>query len=406
MRISLLLEREPFGEILVRTLERFLPNVTGRPHEVTWYPRNPGVRTLVRRGQQPWLCNTYLNAIFAPDVEPQTLAPVLQEFSRSTVWWRRAAQRAYVGLAVSSHTAPVLAQAAVGIAPGVPDAEQRLIVGGNHKIRLLDRPRGVAYGLLKHGWDGRVMAREIRARLIAEAAGVPVPGVVSVADDRTWFAEAYVSGTPVNRLADRRLAAGAVREAWQSVAALHRRTRRDVTVGRYAAWLRTRIEQRLRAARGLDADVVARCRECVEAAARRLARHGDERIATALAHGDLQPANVIWDGRRVWVIDWEYAARRQAGYDALVYDLAARFPEGLTDRLRRFVATGAITLEPVPEEWRHADGRQRAAALFVVEELALRLDDWSLRPGAGVDPALSLVTREASDWLRADRMAA
>lgn len=202
MRISLLLEREPFGEILERTLERFLPSLTGCPHTVTWYPRNPGVGALGRLGQQPWLVNTYLNAIFAPSAEPETLAPVVQEFARSTRWWRRPLQHAYVTLASRSPTSSVLAQAALGIAPPLPEPEARLIVGGNHKIRLLDHRRKRAYGLIKDGLTDGFMARELRARRTAEQAGIPVPRLEEIADDGTWFSESYVNGIPVNRLAD------------------------------------------------------------------------------------------------------------------------------------------------------------------------------------------------------------
>jgi len=53
-------------------------------------------------------------------------------------------------------------------------------------------------------------------------------------------------------------------------------------------------------------------------------------ILTALTHGDFQPGNILVDGDRVWLIDWEYSARRQVGYDALVYALCSRFPSPLT----------------------------------------------------------------------------
>ena len=41
MRISLLLQREPFGEIVERTLATFLESWTGQPHEVRWYGGRP-----------------------------------------------------------------------------------------------------------------------------------------------------------------------------------------------------------------------------------------------------------------------------------------------------------------------------------------------------------------------------
>src|SRR6266404_3505895 len=106
MRISLLLQREPFGNILEKTLAAFLYSRTGNCHAVSWYGRKTDLKTLRRCGRQPWLGNVYLNAIFAPDVAPSTLAPVCREFSHSETWWKRPAQRAYVALSAQPWTAP------------------------------------------------------------------------------------------------------------------------------------------------------------------------------------------------------------------------------------------------------------------------------------------------------------
>ena len=53
MQISLLLEREPFPDILERTLERFLPTLTGDLHRVRWSPKSVSPDPEA----QHWFCN-------------------------------------------------------------------------------------------------------------------------------------------------------------------------------------------------------------------------------------------------------------------------------------------------------------------------------------------------------------
>jgi hypothetical protein len=247
MRISLLLQREPFGSILKQTLAGFLESRTKRPHTVCWYPGRPDLEAMRRRGQQPWLGNVYLNAIFVPEAEPEIFDPVRREFGYSLVRWRRPFQETYVALATSRPGARWLAQAGVGISPALPEAGRLLIVAGNHKIRLLDRAKGVVYGILKGGFPPHFMQREIEARRLAERLGLPVPPLEAVAEDGAWFRERYVSDTPINRLADEAVARRAVAEAARALHRLLEQTRREESLEDYTEGLRVRIQRLIRA---------------------------------------------------------------------------------------------------------------------------------------------------------------
>ena len=83
----------------------------------------------------------------------------------------------------------------------------------------------------------------------------------------------------------------------------------------------------------------------------------------------------------MWLIDWEYSDRRQVGYDALVFMLRARFPRGLADRLQDFVSrgiggTGPMDVSTWPGgDWDAVERRRLSAALFLLEELALHLEE-------------------------------
>src|SRR5690606_4986248 len=136
MRISLLLQREPFGSIFEQTVTSFLEKRVNKPITVQWINGRPKIdRIKSELHNQVWLCNTYLNAIFAKTAKDHIFEPIYREFSRSTQWWKRPLQRLYVDAAVAPGTRAYLAQATVTFSPSLPNAEYCLFIGGNHKIR-------------------------------------------------------------------------------------------------------------------------------------------------------------------------------------------------------------------------------------------------------------------------------
>jgi aminoglycoside phosphotransferase len=407
MRLSLLLPREPFPVIFEQTLSRFLLSWTGRPYEIHWRPKRPLSASHCRSGEF-WLVNIYLNAIFVPLADPAIFGPVKQEFSRSLVWWRRWPQRLYVDLATSPLTAKWLAHAGVSLTPALPRAELMLIVAGNHKIRLLDYGEKTVYAIRKSGFPATFMEREIEVRRQAEELGMPVPRIKTVAGDGAWLSEAYVSGTPINRLQDPAQARAAFSEAHQALKVLHRQTFREVNANQYVDLLATEAHTHIEAnalmspgsKRGfvqtLDA-LVARIKPLLPACGNRL--------PTVLAHGDFQPANILVDADRLWLIDWEYSGRRQAAYDLLTYRLGSRSTWGLSGRLQRFITQGIADggLEPdfscYGNGWQDSRHRLLYGSLFLLEELALRLEENNNPIFVQLDNGLNILQQEISHCL-------
>ena len=67
-----------------------------------------------------------------------------------------------------------------------------------------------------------------------------------------------------------------------------------------------------------------------------------EYVSLCRSHGDLQPGNVLIDrDGRMTVIDWEDTAIRASAYDAMVYALRSRFPQGLGERIETFLKSDA-----------------------------------------------------------------
>jgi len=408
MRISLLLEREPFGTILEQTLSKFWTLFYGQAYSVRWQAGCPGFHghRAIPSGQQ-WLVNAYLNAIFVRNVEPAVFEPVRREFSRSTIWWKRPLQQTYVTAGLSRFTAPWLAQASLHVAPGVEDARHKLIVAGNHKIRILDERKGLSYGLLKHGFDDRFMQRELRYRQMADSLGIPSPPLIEISPQGDWFVEQFVNGTPVNRLDGVEIARRAVATASKALRRLIEHTVQSEQLDVYLSSLTSRIGSLIASNHLLSGTQKHALQKNVERLQRGILQQTTSEsrsIPVAITHGDFQPANILVNSDQVWLIDWEYADRRQAAYDLLVYGLKARFPHGLASRLKAFV-DGRYSLQiPGVEGWpgfpdRSQAERRRIASLFLMEELALHLEENAQPLLARVGEGLRLLQVEIARWL-------
>lgn len=409
MRISFLLEREPFGQILESTLTRYWRGRYGVDFRVRWYARRPNLWAMSARGEQAWLGNIFLNAIFAPGLDRYAFDPIRCEFARSVVGWRRPFQAAYVSAAVSPLGAWSLAQVGLGICPAVPDASTQLIVAGNHKVRILDHRAKIAYSIVKDGFDPSFMAREIETRKAARSAGVPVPATIAVGADGTWFSEEYIRGTPLNRLSDREEAREATSQAARVLNAFLQANCREEDLDEYLRTLGNEIRQLVWEVRALPEraqQALVNLTEALVERALRLKGAGSGPILISLAHGDFQPANILIEGGRLWIIDWEYAKWRHLGYDALVFGLRARFPVGLAGRLSGFVARGQRALDHLPLTapseawWELRDGRLLGATIFALEELQLHLWENANPMFTRFGRGLELLSREISQWVK------
>lgn len=410
MRISLLLQREPFGQILEQTLAPFWSERYGQPYYVQWRMTPPvALSGPDDSALQSWIANIYLNAIFTPDAQPTIFDPIRREFSRSTTWWKRPAQRLYTTLALGRVSARWLAQARLVATPAVPDARDTLIVAGNRKIRLLHRQAGVAYGVQKAGFRPESMARELTTRLSARIAGVRTPLLLEQAESGSWYCEQYISGTPINRLASRAAARAAATQAATGLQQMLMSTAVQEDVADYVARLQLLID-RLTAANPL---LTTAQRQAIDRLASVLVARACEhngRLILALTHGDFQPANILANREGVWLIDWEFSGQRQAGYDALTLALSARFPRGLAGRMRAFVQNGwPDDALGSPAGWPGFLVNQRAdrrwhIAIFALEELTLHLDENDEPLLTYLNPGFDILLAEIAYWLETDHV--
>ena len=224
------------------------------------------------------------------------------------------------------------------------------------------------------------MRQELSARRQAAQLGLPVPPLVDVSPDGSWFSERYISGTPINRLSDPTTAGEATKNAATVLSGLLKHSAQEKPLADYVSRLRDQIKLQTGRNHLLSRQQKQNLLQGTEMLTNQfggLRPMGCGRITTALTHGDFQPANILLNHEGTWLIDWEYSARRQMGYDALVLMLRSRFPQGLAARLSDF-----ITNEPNQPDllnlwsqlnWQDTDSRRIYAGLFLLEEVLLHL---------------------------------
>jgi Ser/Thr protein kinase RdoA (MazF antagonist) len=230
------------------------------------------------------------------------------------------------------------------------------------------------------GGDQAAFARQVRLLRRVADAGI-APAVIHVDETAHAVLSVRVPGRPLGAaLGDPAQRPRALASVIDGVRALHALDPADVApsdpVGfARAAW------QAARTRPGFPGWAAA-LEPTLQTAAALLAR-APRRV---VSHNDVNPANVVWDGARAWLVDWEVAGLNHAHYDLAVFAMFLRLDDdsafGLAER-----HDGA----PLDQQARATFKvlRQFAAALCGLTVLGL-VDDLSVRPSPARADAPSL----------------
>ena len=197
MKISTLLQREPFAKIFEKTLASFLEDLTKRPHIVKWGIKNKFNK--VRNTTQQWYCNSLINSIFVKGANLSVFDSINGEYKTNPMKpWRSKFQKFYLLLSQHKITAPIFSNYQIYISPPLEDSNNKLIIGGNTKIRLIDVSKGRVYVILKNGFDRSYIDKEIYVR--ENFKYLDIPKIYNTGTNAIWYSEEYISGFSPNRL--------------------------------------------------------------------------------------------------------------------------------------------------------------------------------------------------------------
>ncbi len=369
MRISLLLQREPFGKIIEQTLLVFFQKHFEQKISVKWYSKK---KYIPSNSGQIWFCNPYTNTIFTAAVKQNALQPALNEFSRSRIWWRRPIQKLYVFLASCRFSSSFLAPYAILVSPPVNESENFVILGGNHHIRLIDSKTNQCFVICKSGFDKDMMALDINIR--QQHPYLPAPKIYDYDRDFTWYSESFITGTPINRLEKINRGEIALKQVSMALKKLYEETLEDYSLVHYSESVMDRIEIALEQNSRLSLNEKRLFCSVLKDLKQIVSTSQNNMVPVVQSHGDFQPANILLDEEKSWLIDWEYTRKRQFGYDGLVFFLESRFPGGLAVRVKNaLIGKLMVDKSLFGFDWADKEKRRISLALFLLEEIDLHL---------------------------------
>lgn len=359
MRLSLLLEREPFGRILEETLGTFWSERLGHPVTVRWNESAPG--------WQPWHGNAHLNFFCVAGTNPACFDVIRKEFSRNRRLLLRPVQRSYVALALHPALLRAFSRLRFSVSMPVPNADQQILIPGNHRLRLLHPKRNEVVVIHKAGFPIEPFQRELAAR--QGPAAVVAPTLLAAPAHGRWFLESYFSGAPSNRLPAALQASVRQQAATMLSERVHATTARTRSLTDYGG----ELVEHIRSIAPHLVDAVARIlRPCSSA----------DQVVLVHSHGDFHDANILYSASQgIRIIDWEFSGVRSALYDFATLGSGIRLAG---DWLACWVASARSWLKdasplgrlcPVPAA-EALPGRMR---IWLVEELLLRLEQPLMR---------------------------
>ncbi len=322
---------------------------------------------------QLWRAQRLLSAFFCGIPIPPARR-FLADLFRYTSRPARMPLQYLVGTALAHPLSFRLSGTAFRVDPGLPRAEDLLVIPGNRRIRVFD------FGLRR----SRVFAIGSRGRTanlqeLSVRSGQKDPFLIPVFDhaqDGSWIEEPIENASPLPRLKPWQSTRTFSEKAWDALASHLVASARNIDATDHVKALLAKGEDCTSQLRETSPDFP---HERIRALLVRLAEQANRMgtITLARGHGDFQPGNVLVrsDGS-ILLIDWEYAQERWIPYDFFVFALRARAPVGLSERLKALDLEKLAGRLPDSLHEQRKELRQRGSlALFLLEELLWSLED-------------------------------
>lgn len=376
MKISTLLDREPFEDIFKKTLESFLLDWSGQSHKVRWEGNN-GIKVFSAHGQL-WYCNPLINSIFVKNVNNVVFKSINGEYSKNSYKpWLSGLQKMYLKISQSNFCATKMAKYRISIYPEIEDATNKLIIGGNTKIRLIDIHNNIVFVILKNGYDQKYIDREIFVR--NEFRYIPIPGVIKLGSKFNWYSEEYILGQPPNRY-NKDIEIKFVSKAISCIHRMIYQTQRRIELIKYLDILEVKIFTGMNKIKSLKPETYSEIESSVYFLRKILKKYEKQIINLAYCHGDFHMGNILTDSEQYWILDWEYSGERQIAYDLIILLLETRIESGFASRFINLIENNLKkTQSMIAEKWPgmnwNSEARLIYCIVFLLEDIIFYLEE-------------------------------
>ena len=212
-----------------------------------------------------------------------------------------------------------------------------------------------------------------------------------------------VSALPLNRIDDQGVKDKAFLDAQTSLLSLYGKTLTKVNLGGYTQSLYDSCDNLITKLPDVyTQDEKDKIKDVLELLTIALDRPNECDIELVQSHGDFQPANILVDNtdQQLYLIDWEYTAKRSVYYDALVFATQCRSPQGLAARIRVVLNEADISwnwcIKNVSTKLSNLE-----LVVFLIEDLMVRLSELQIPNMISKDDGLNVWMNEIKkmDWL-------
>ncbi|WP_067515004.1 phosphotransferase [Endozoicomonas ascidiicola] len=366
MRIQLLRQREDFEQGFIQSLSLFLSEYFNWTGEMRWDSDISG---------SAFLANDYLNVIYPEHLSRKRLFSLTREFAYNPRWYRRTLQQVYIYGAVRRPFESIATSARLIIENCPPELHNWVFIPGNHSHRAVDVVNERCFVFYKPGFNHSFI--RIDAEIRQKHPWLPSPEVFEISESNTWYIEQRIRGLPLNRLGTPAKVDEALAFARNAIVRLYNETSSNCLLSDYVASVDQEFQKIFSSIEALlPSDLRIQFVDFLRKLRGILNEHTDHKIELVLSHGDFQPANLLVDHGKCWIIDWEYAATRSRSYDALCYGLMSRFSTGFAQRYDHLLQNPELLKKTI--EWTGLETEisyPLFLPLFLLEECLVKLKE-------------------------------
>ena len=320
MKISVLKTREPFDKIFIKTIKYFLKDFYKKSFEVELSSKFS--KKNFNDNYQNWYCNPLINSIFLKNANPDIFLSINGEYKYNpSKPIRTLFQKIYLKLSQTKYFNVFLSSYSFKISPVIKSGKNKLIIGGNKKIRLIDIENKKVFVVLKQGFNKRYINREIFIR--ENFQFLSVPKLLINKNNNFWYAEEYVSGIPPNRLSRTRHKI-ILNKVISEIILLRDETKKTITVKKYLIDLNSKINYDLQKNIIFSQTKKNKLKSIINSLNQTINTCVEQKIFTSICHGDFHLGNILTDKNKYWLIDWENSCIRNFAYDLVIYLLRSR----------------------------------------------------------------------------------
>ena len=308
MRISLLEKRENFYGILEDTLSNstLFSDSTNQLDE--------------------FYVNKYLNFISSKSLPNSTFKVLKKEYSNSLSWWKKYFQYFYVVLAIDIRLRTFFSQKKL-ILPRF--FKNFLIIGGNHRIRIIPRDLSSCIVLLKSNENIKFYKNDINIRrnnLINYS-----PKLIEY--EKFWLKEEYFEGKPLNRLNSKKRTFFIKKICIAHWEQLILKTTHQISLKSYEKFIKSELIAKLE--QNNKFNLKKKVLKLIDIIFNKLENN---KIKISDTHGDFQESNMLVKQSKYKVIDWEHADQRYYLYDYFILFSNERSIKNILVAIKNFKA--------------------------------------------------------------------